>query len=99
MDTRDLLNTFWATDTVGYFYYPVSLFTSGYVTSLHILMQIVDFANCQPWNNSNLLGRIYSIILTNVKIIPFARHRVIDIHVHFKDYNPGNVLDNKSPPF
>lgn len=55
-------------------------------------MQIVDFTNCCPWNNSNLLGRIYSFICTNVRIVVFPRHTVVDKYVHSKDDNQDICL-------
>lgn len=55
-------------------------------------MQIVDFTNCCPWNNSNLLGRIYSFICTNVRIVVSPRHTVVDKYVHSKDDNQDICL-------
>lgn len=55
-----------------------------------MLKQIVDFTNCQPWNNSNFLERIYSFICTNVSAFP--RHTIAKKYVHFKDYNQDICL-------
>lgn len=90
--TRDHLVQAQAIDAIEYSYYPVSLFINRCIASSLILMQIVHFTNCQPWINSNLLGRIYSFICTNIRTVVFPRHTIVDKYVHSKEYDKDICL-------